>query len=51
MFLITGVLFHAGLGVGLWEERSLYKDRGRVLSAIEQDDYTVLSTRRPGALY
>ena len=51
MFLITGVLFHAGLGVGHWEERSLYKDRGRVLSAIEQDDYTVLITRRPGALY
>lgn len=51
VFLVVGMLFHTGLAWGLWEERSLYRDRGRVLSAIEQNDYTVLGTRRPGTRY
>lgn len=51
LFLLCGVIFSVGLAVYRFQRISLYVDRGRPLSAIQQRDYRILGERRPGARY
>jgi hypothetical protein len=51
VFLICGVVFHAGLAAHNFRRVSLYVDRGRVQSAISERNPALLGERRPGSLY
>jgi hypothetical protein len=46
IIVISGLLFHIGLGIFNYQHRSLYKDREKVVKALDQMDYKVLGTRR-----
>lgn len=46
IFLLCGVIFHMGLAISKAPERSLYKNRHLVKSAIEKKDYRILGERR-----
>ncbi|SFO01721.1 hypothetical protein SAMN05428949_4143 [Chitinophaga sp. YR627] len=46
IIVISGVLFHVGLGVFNYQHRSLYKDRAKVVKALDEMNYKVLGTRR-----
>jgi hypothetical protein len=43
---ISGIVFHVGLGLYNLENKSLYKNRGRAVRAIQEKDYTLLGARR-----
>ena len=45
-FLIAGFIFHIGIGLDGLPRRSLYKDRGTVVKAIEKKDYKIMGLRR-----
>jgi hypothetical protein len=51
IFLVSGVVFHAGLALYNLPRVSIYPVRARVQSAIDQKDYRVLGERRPNTLY
>jgi hypothetical protein len=51
VFLVCGVVFHAGLAAHNFRRVSLYVDRGRVQSAISEKNPALLGERRPGSLY
>jgi hypothetical protein len=44
----SSVLFHALVGIKMWPDISLHRDRDRVQNAIDQKDYRILGERRPG---
>lgn len=46
VMIVAGVLFHIGLGLYNYKNHSLYKDRDKVVNALEQMDYKVLGNRR-----
>ena len=46
IFLLCGIIFHIGLAISKAPERSLYKNRSLVKSAIEKRDYRILGERR-----
>jgi hypothetical protein len=43
---LCGIIFHIGLAISKAPERSLYKNRSLVESAIEKRDYRILGERR-----
>ena len=47
---ISGILFHIGLGIDKYENKSLYKNRALIQNAIDQKDYKILGTRRSDVL-
>jgi hypothetical protein len=51
VFLLVGVLFHAGLAAHNFARVSLYTDRRTPASAIAEKNPALLGTRRPGSLY
>jgi len=51
IFLVSGVVFHAGLALYNKPRVSIYPVRARVQSAIDQKDYRILGERRPNTLY
>lgn len=50
-FLVAGVLFHVGVALDRLPTTSLYRDRARVVRAIEAKDYRIVGERRPGSRY
>jgi len=50
-FIFSGIIFHAGLAVNNYRERSLYKNRSIPKSAIEKRDHKILGERRPFSPY
>jgi hypothetical protein len=51
VFLICGIVFHAGLAAHNFARVSLYTDRNRPASAINERRPALLGERRPGSLY
>ncbi len=51
VFLACGIVFSVGLSFYRFSHISMYVDRSRPLSAIEQRNYHILGERRPGARY
>ncbi len=51
VFLILGLYFQLGYAVVKRPQDSLYPDRARLVSALEQKDYRLFQERRPGSLY
>ncbi|MEP6742508.1 MAG: hypothetical protein ABJB61_08415 [bacterium] len=51
VFLACGIIFSVGLAAYRFSHISMYVDRSRPLSAIEQRNYHLLGERRPGARY
>lgn len=50
IIIISGIFFHVGLGIYNFQHRSLYKDRAKVVDALEKMDYKVLGERRSDQL-
>jgi hypothetical protein len=46
IIIISGIFFHVGLGIYNLQHRSLYKDRQKVVEALDKMDYKVLGNRR-----
>ena len=51
VFLVCGVVFHAGLAAHNFSRVSLYTDRRAAQSAINEKNPALLGERRPGSLY
>jgi hypothetical protein len=51
VFLACGLLFHAGLAAHNFARVSLYVDRAKVETAINEKNPALLGERRPGSLY
>ncbi|MDT7688912.1 MAG: hypothetical protein QOE46_1671 [Acidobacteriota bacterium] len=51
VFLVCGVVFHAGLAAHNYAHVSLYADRDKPASAIDEKRPALLGERRPGSLY
>ncbi len=51
VFLISGLLFNAGLAAYNFHLKSLYLDRARVKAAIDAKDYRIVGERREGSRY
>ena len=43
---ICGIIFHIGLGIYQFQHKSLYKDRAKIVQALDKMDYTILGNRR-----
>jgi hypothetical protein len=50
IIIISGIFFHVGLGIYNFQHRSLYKDRAKVVEALNKMDYKVLGERRSDQL-
>jgi len=50
-FLLCGILYHAGYAIAQIQKRSLYRDRNRIVDALDAKDYHRLAERRPGTWY
>jgi len=50
-FIVSGVIFQAGLALHNYRRISLYTNRSVPRSAIEMKDYRILGERRPGGRY
>ncbi len=51
VLLACNILFHIGLAMNNLPVKSLYKDRGLFVKAIEEKNYHLLGERRPDTLY
>lgn len=51
ILLVCNILFHIGLAINNLPLKSLYKDRGLFVKAIEEKNYHLLGERRPDTLY
>jgi len=51
LLLACNILFHMGLAVHNFQTKSLYKNRGLFMKAIEEKNYLLLGERRPDTLY
>lgn len=51
VFLVSGLIFNLGLAVANVHRESLYLDRGKVKTAIDARDYSLLGERREGSRY
>ncbi len=45
---VSSLIFHSYVSLLLWQDISLYRDRGRVQQAIDARDFRLLGERRPG---
>lgn len=50
IIIISGIFFHIGLGIFNFQHRSLYKDRAKVVEALDKMDYKILGERRSDKL-
>ncbi|SDG37493.1 hypothetical protein [Chitinophaga filiformis] len=50
IIIISGIFFHIGLGIFNFQHRSLYKDRTKVVEALDKMDYKILGERRSDKL-
>jgi hypothetical protein len=50
IIIISGVFFHIGLGIFNFQHRSVYKDRAKVVEALDKMDYKILGERRSDKL-
>jgi hypothetical protein len=46
VILVCGLFFHIGFGIFKYQNRSLYKDRNKVVEALDKMNYKVLGERR-----
>jgi hypothetical protein len=46
VLIISGIVTHLAIGIRNFESRSLYKDRAKVVKALEERDYKILGERR-----
>ena len=51
IFLACGIVFHVGVALHNLSRISIYTERQRVQSAIDNKDYRILGERRPGSKY
>ena len=51
VFIISGIIFSAGLAYNNYQRVSLYVNRGLPQAAIKAKDYHILDERREGARY
>lgn len=51
VLVVCNILFQAGLAAHNYKAKSLYKDRGLFVTAIQQKNYHLLGERRPDTLY
>jgi hypothetical protein len=51
VFIVSGIIFHAGLAVHNFKTVSIYVDRRRVVEAIDTKDYHKVGERREGSRY
>jgi hypothetical protein len=51
VLLVCNIVFHAGLAVHNFQTKSLYKDRGLFVKAIQERNYHLLGERRPDTFY
>ncbi len=51
VFLACGIAFHIGVALHNFSHISIYTERQKVQSAIDQKDYRILGERRPGSKY
>lgn len=50
-FVVCAVLFQLGYAVAVQPQYSIYKDRARVVRALQEKNYHLMGERRPGSLY
>ena len=51
IFLACGIVFHIGVAIHNLSRISIYTERQKVQSAIDNKDYRILGERRPGSKY
>jgi hypothetical protein len=51
LLLACNIVFHAGLAINNYSEKSLYKNRDLFTKAISEKNYQLLGERRPDTLY
>ncbi|MEP6570054.1 MAG: hypothetical protein ABJC10_09790 [Acidobacteriota bacterium] len=51
VFIICGLIFDVGLAVSSFRQVSIYREREKVVEAIEAKDYRILGERRIGSRY